>query len=311
MAAAGPNLHKQQAQMAATDAAGSASNPTAATTKNATAAAAPNPVPATRNNPTAATPNPIPATAKSPTAAAPNPVPAPAKVSTPGVAATSAAAAQPLARATAAATLAANPTTLTITTTTRGAATTTASVAVLLSDAPPGSVAAGVNATTAATDRARSNVGPGATLTPAAASSAVPLKNAASAGVGDGKGHATDMPAPVAKFAPAVKLTSSLRPLERLAILSGGVQGVVFEVLPRLSAAFSEAEMHHVAEHLFDLLGDHYLSPACGTALWVVYKRLFGQDPKAMMAGIDTKEKQAAVRAWLRDPAKGGLYFRA
>jgi hypothetical protein len=111
------------------------------------------------------------------------------------------------------------------------------------------------------------------------------------------------------KFGAAMRVTSSLSPLQRLGILSGGVAGVVFEIVPALTAAFNDLEMRHAAEHLIDLVGDSYSSSRCGTALWVVYKRLFGQDIRAMMLGIDTKEKQASVRAWLRDPTKGGIYM--
>lgn len=86
-----------------------------------------------------------------------------------------------------------------------------------------------------------------------------------------------------------------------LTIMSGGVAGVVYEIIPKIEEKYTEEEKTIIANNIMDLAGDHWLIPQCGSVIWVIYKRLFGQNIEEFVDGINTLEKQEECRKLVRE----------
>jgi len=104
-------------------------------------------------------------------------------------------------------------------------------------------------------------------------------------------------------FTPAPRITSPMDPVRRIQLVGCGLAGIEFELIPGLRNSLSVKQLADAAEHIMDLVGDHYrtTNQESGTVLWLVYKRLFDQSLPKFLAGIDTPVKQANVRRWVRD----------
>ncbi len=59
-----------------------------------------------------------------------------------------------------------------------------------------------------------------------------------------------------------------------LEIVGSGVAGNVYELFPRLLEFYTDEELDKIGVNAMSCIGDHYLVPTCGSALWVVYKRV-------------------------------------
>jgi hypothetical protein len=106
---------------------------------------------------------------------------------------------------------------------------------------------------------------------------------------------------------------AALHATQRIFLLSGGVQAILFNVIPKLKSAF-ETEPHqlvHAVDHICALMGTPIYpsaeaqGEAQGAALWQIYKDQFHQDMMKMIIGIDTKDKQVAVRLCLKKQRQG------
>ncbi len=58
-----------------------------------------------------------------------------------------------------------------------------------------------------------------------------------------------------------------------LQIIGAGVAGNVYELFARLLEFYTDEELKIIGENAMSCIGDFYLVPKCGSALWVVYRR--------------------------------------
>ena len=63
-----------------------------------------------------------------------------------------------------------------------------------------------------------------------------------------------------------------------LEIVGSGVTGVVTEIFPQLRERFTADELDTIAENTMSCIGDYWRMPQCGSALWVLYKRVCDKD---------------------------------
>ena len=86
----------------------------------------------------------------------------------------------------------------------------------------------------------------------------------------------------------------------------GSVAGVQFEVFPKLlEYATTQEELDKFGENMMDTVGDRYLIPMCGSAMWTVYKRYCNQDIKTFIECANTPEKIGVIQEWLLINFKG------
>ena len=64
----------------------------------------------------------------------------------------------------------------------------------------------------------------------------------------------------------------------KLSCVGAGTTGVVFELFPQLQKKFTAEELDTIAENAMSCIGDHWMMPECGSALWVLYKRVCDKD---------------------------------
>ena len=64
----------------------------------------------------------------------------------------------------------------------------------------------------------------------------------------------------------------------KLLCVGAGTTGVEFELFPQLQKKFTAEELDTIAENAMCCLGDHWMMPECGSALWVLYKRVCDKD---------------------------------
>lgn len=85
-----------------------------------------------------------------------------------------------------------------------------------------------------------------------------------------------------------------------LLALGGVVVGVSAELIPAL---FRTLPIQTIARCIGDLKATtfDYKGRERGSAIWLLYKRRYDKDVAQMVGGIDTPEKQAAARRWLRE----------
>jgi hypothetical protein len=88
----------------------------------------------------------------------------------------------------------------------------------------------------------------------------------------------------------------------QLRIISGGVAGCVYELLPKLLSSCDDDKLSMIGTRLMSLIGQHWRVPLSGSALWVLYKHTkFGEHQvEKLMHSImteDETEMRAAICA--------------
>ena len=63
-----------------------------------------------------------------------------------------------------------------------------------------------------------------------------------------------------------------------LSIVGAGNTGVENELFPQLREKFTADELGTIAENVMSCIGDYWRMPTCGSALWVLYKRVCDRD---------------------------------
>ena len=61
-------------------------------------------------------------------------------------------------------------------------------------------------------------------------------------------------------------------------ILGLGTIGVQVELFPQLQKKFTAEELDTIAENAMSCIGDRWMMPECGSALWVLYKWVCDKD---------------------------------
>jgi hypothetical protein len=82
----------------------------------------------------------------------------------------------------------------------------------------------------------------------------------------------------------------------KLDILSGGISGVIYEIIPQIERIYTIEQKEIIANNLMDLVGDKYLIPDCGIIIWIIYKKIFKKNIYLFIDGINTFEKQEECR---------------
>ncbi len=77
-----------------------------------------------------------------------------------------------------------------------------------------------------------------------------------------------------------------------LAIVGSAIAGNVYELFPKLLERYTDEELEIIGENAMSCIGDHYLIPACGSALWIVYKRLAQRDLDKFAEALEPKNAQ-------------------
>ena len=77
-----------------------------------------------------------------------------------------------------------------------------------------------------------------------------------------------------------------------LQIVGSGVAGNECELFPRLLAQYSDEELEAIAEDAMSCIGDHYLVPRCGSALWVVYKDVSSKNLEKFAEALKSENAQ-------------------
>lgn len=80
-----------------------------------------------------------------------------------------------------------------------------------------------------------------------------------------------------------------------LQIVGAEVAGVIYELFPRLLERFSDEELVEIGENAMTCVGDRYMMPLCGSALWTVYKRICDRDLDRFAEALK-KENMAETR---------------
>jgi hypothetical protein len=91
-----------------------------------------------------------------------------------------------------------------------------------------------------------------------------------------------------------------------LTILEAGVTGVRYEIFPYLlKEVKTQKELDDFGINMMDVIGDRYMTPICGSVMWVIYKIMCKKDIKVFLECANTKEKQEIVKQWALDNFKG------
>jgi len=89
-----------------------------------------------------------------------------------------------------------------------------------------------------------------------------------------------------------------------LDIVGSGVAGNVCELFPRLLEHYSDEELIVIGENAMSCIGDHYLIPTCGSALWVVYKRVSDKNLEKFVEALKSENAEQT-----RQLVKNEMYF--
>lgn len=84
-----------------------------------------------------------------------------------------------------------------------------------------------------------------------------------------------------------------------LDIIGAGVAGNRFELFPKLLENYSDEELKVIGENAMSCIGDFYLVPTCGSALWVVYKRVSDKNLEKFVEALkpeNSKETRELVK---------------
>ena len=84
-----------------------------------------------------------------------------------------------------------------------------------------------------------------------------------------------------------------------LEIIGAGVAGNVYELFPKLLAFYTDEDLKIIGENAMWCIGDYYLTPSCGSALWVVYKEVGGKDLKKFAEAL-TPENAKQTRELIK-----------
>ena len=93
---------------------------------------------------------------------------------------------------------------------------------------------------------------------------------------------------------------SKLQIPKSLMLLSSGVQGCIYEILPRLvDETNSQENLYTFANNMVNTLkGIEYPN---GSLMWMLYKDYCNKDLVEFMRCIDTKKKQEDMNSWLQE----------
>ena len=84
-----------------------------------------------------------------------------------------------------------------------------------------------------------------------------------------------------------------------LRIIGIGVMGCETELFSSLEARFTSEELSVISENAMGCIGDHWRIPECGSAMWVLYKRVCGKDLDKFAEAVKP-ENSAASREQIR-----------
>ena len=84
-----------------------------------------------------------------------------------------------------------------------------------------------------------------------------------------------------------------------LRIIGSGVMGCETELLSSLEARFTSDELSVISENAMGCIGDHWRIPECGSAMWILYKRVCGKDLDKFAEAVKP-ENSAASREQIR-----------
>ena len=88
-----------------------------------------------------------------------------------------------------------------------------------------------------------------------------------------------------------------------LEIIGSGVAGNVYELFPLLLEEYSDEELNVIGENAMDCIGDYYLVPRCGSALWVVYKQVANKNVEKFAEALtadNAKQTREFIKPFMR-----------